>query len=168
MEWYIAVFFIVGTVLFIIELFMPGFGVFGVSGLSLLVLSCILRASIKQPADDPLVQIFQMILVEAFIIGICLLILVITAKNKKLRSSAFALYDTAVATDFSDGTEDFSPLIGREGMTITELRPSGKVAIDGKTYDVVAKNFFIDRDKSVSVVSVEGVKIEVDITNNGG
>ena len=51
--------------------------------------------------------------------------------------------------------------MGKTGVTLTDLRPAGKAVIDDVTYDVVAENFFIEKNSGIVVKSVEGVKISV-------
>lgn len=53
-------------------------------------------------------------------------------------------------------------LLGRMGTAETILRPSGKIAVDGITIDVVAEgNEFINRGERVKIVHVEGARIVV-------
>lgn len=52
-------------------------------------------------------------------------------------------------------------LIGKEGVALTPLRPSGTVLIDGKRFDVVTAGEMIDRNISVKVFKVEGARIVV-------
>lgn len=52
-------------------------------------------------------------------------------------------------------------LIGKEGMAATVLRPSGKVSIDGETYDAVSDSGFIEKGTPVKVVKFENAQIYV-------
>jgi len=52
-------------------------------------------------------------------------------------------------------------LIGREGITVTPLRPSGTVKLDDERLDVVAEGSFIENNTKVKVVKVEGSRIVV-------
>ena len=52
-------------------------------------------------------------------------------------------------------------LIGRDGITITPLRPSGTVKVDDERLDVVAEGGFIEKDIAVKVIKVEGSRIVV-------
>lgn len=167
MPWYVAICIALGIVLLLIEVFEPGFGIFGISGIVLLVLSIVLRAVIRKPEDNPIAQIFQMLLLF-LIIGALLFILlaVATKKRNRLEKTPLIQSGTAVREDFSDGTENFSALVGKEGKAVTDLRPSGKAEIDGVVYDVVADNFFINVGENIKVNNVEGSKIGVEIIKN--
>lgn len=54
-----------------------------------------------------------------------------------------------------------SGLIGKSGVTTTDLRPSGRAVIDGERYDVLADTGFIYQGETVSVVLIEGTRIVV-------
>jgi membrane-bound ClpP family serine protease len=50
---------------------------------------------------------------------------------------------------------------GSRGTTISRLAPTGKALIDGQTMEVHAVNKFIDPDRPIEVVAVEGYRIDV-------
>ena len=52
-------------------------------------------------------------------------------------------------------------LIGMKGTTVTPLRPSGIILIDGKRYSVETQATFVERNSEVTVVAVDGTKITV-------
>ncbi|MEN1969358.1 nodulation protein NfeD [Lentibacillus sp. N15] len=52
-------------------------------------------------------------------------------------------------------------LIGLEGVTLTPLRPSGTALFDGERMDVVSEGSYIQINKAVKVVMVEGVRVVV-------
>lgn len=166
MPWYVALCIALGIVLLLIEVFEPGFGIFGISGIILLVLSIVLRAVIRKPEDNPIAQIFQMLLLFLIIGALLFILLVVATKKNWLRKTPLIQSGTAVRADFSDGTENFSALVDKEGKAVTDLRPSGKAEIDGKVYDVVADNFFINAGENIKVNNVEGSKIGVEIIKN--
>ncbi|MBO5866929.1 MAG: nodulation efficiency protein NfeD, partial [Clostridia bacterium] len=68
---------------------------------------------------------------------------------------------TAVPEDKTEGTKDFSTFVSKVGTTQTVLRPIGKAMFDGVVLDVVARDGFIEKGKTVQVIAVEGQKIEV-------
>ncbi len=164
MQWYVIVSLIIGIVLLLIEIFQPGFGVFGIVGLALLTFAIIMRAVFHNNEDNVILQIFQLLLLIIIISAAGFGFFMLANKKNWLKKNAiFSHEDTAVGVDFSEGTEDFSYLVGKVGKTITDLRPAGKAEIEGKTYDVVAQNFFVDKDMEITVKAVEGVKIEVTV-----
>jgi len=52
-------------------------------------------------------------------------------------------------------------LVGREGVTLTALRPAGMAVIDGRKVDVVTLGDFIERDVPIRVVDISGNRVVV-------
>lgn len=52
-------------------------------------------------------------------------------------------------------------LVGREGRSLTVLRPAGMAEIEGRRLNVVSAGEFIERDQPIRVVRVEGSRIVV-------
>jgi len=69
---------------------------------------------------------------------------------------------TAVPTDITEGTLDYTFLVGKTGIAVTQMRPIGKALIDDEEYDVIAFNgMMFEKDTKLIVTKVEGVKIIV-------
>lgn len=71
------------------------------------------------------------------------------------------LRDSATNEHGYVSAENRLDLIGRDGKTVTPLRPSGTAVVNGERLDVVSEGGFIDTDTNVKVVKVEGVRIVV-------
>ena len=164
MPWYVIVCLILGVVCLVVEGIQPGFGVFGITGIVLLVGSIVLRAVFHQPEDNVLMQVFQFLLLDLIIIAIGIGLLVLAQKKGWLKKTPFFLAGTAVDETFSDGTKNYAFLLGKTGVAATVLRPSGKAEIDGKTYDVESANFLIEKGEQITVTAVEGGVIKVQKT----
>ena len=52
-------------------------------------------------------------------------------------------------------------LVGREGVSLTPLRPSGNGDFDGEKLDVVSDGAFIPQGARIRIVRVEGLRILV-------
>lgn len=161
MQWYVIICLCVGIALLILEIFQPGFGIFGIMGIVLLILSIILRTVYCYPEDKPVVQAFQMVLLLFIILSSAFALFIIGNKKNWWKNTAFIQNSTAVNTYYSDGTDNYSHLIDKVGVALTDLKPVGKMSLDGKIYDVVAENFFIESGKNIKITAVEGVKITV-------
>ena len=46
-------------------------------------------------------------------------------------------------------------MIGGKGKTTTDLRPSGKVEIQGETYQAYSHGDYIDKDEEIMVDSID-------------
>jgi membrane-bound ClpP family serine protease len=50
-------------------------------------------------------------------------------------------------------------IIGREGSALTRLNPSGKVAIDGQSYEAHSQDGYIEADQAIQVVAQDNFKL---------
>jgi len=50
-------------------------------------------------------------------------------------------------------------VIGKEGMTLTRLNPSGKIAIEGKSYEAYSQDGYIEPDQAIAVVAQDNFKL---------
>lgn len=168
MEWFVLVCFLVGVACLLVEVFQPGFGFFGISGLVLLVLSIVLRAVFSKEEDIVLVQVCQFVIIDVLIIGLSLLFIFIAQKKGWLKKTQLYHTGTAVDENFSDATMNYSFLLGKEGVSITVLRPSGKIQIDGNIYDAESTGFLIESGEKIIVAKIDGgiIKVEKSKINN--
>lgn len=150
--------YILGLIFVCVELFIPGFGFFGISGIVLLVASII--TLIVQGAE--FLVILWLLMIAIGVIAVAVAIMATLLKSGKLKSAIFNI-GNSVPTDRTEGTQDFSHLIGKVGQTKNFLRPIGQVIFDdGEIVDVIARSGVIDADTKVIVVSVEGQAVKVD------
>jgi membrane-bound serine protease (ClpP class) len=52
-------------------------------------------------------------------------------------------------------------LVGKEGVAVTPLRPSGTATIEGERINVVTEGGFVERNSKIVVVEVEGNRVVV-------
>jgi len=150
---------VVGLIFVIIELFQPGFGIFGIIGGILLLAAIVLRVLVGD--GNIVAQIFLMLFFMTIILLIAFVIMVAMSKKGWLTKTPFYQKQTAVGIDRSEGTEDYTHLIGKDGVATTDLRPIGKAEIDGRIYDVSSDAFYLDRGEKIRVIAVDGLKIVV-------
>jgi len=60
---------------------------------------------------------------------------------------------------------DFASLVGKEGKTVTLLRPSGEVDFNGLRVEVTTKGQMVERGTLVKVVETQGNKVVVNVVN---
>ena len=89
-------------------------------------------------------------------IALCVLMLIWFMKTKTWNS--FSLNEES---DSKVNQLEPTVKIGTKGVTISRLAPTGKALIDGETMEVHAVNKFIDPDRPIEVVSLEGYRIDV-------
>ncbi|NLL40050.1 MAG: hypothetical protein GX254_10760 [Clostridiales bacterium] len=147
------VFFVLGIVLFIIEINMPGFGVFGILGFISLVACIFVTAN----------TFAQGLIMTAAMFVIVIIILAVFASlaSKGYLLKGVALKEATSAELGFSGTEDMKYLIGKAGVALTNLRPVGDADFDGVRLDVVSRGEFIRKGSVVEVIEVEGNRIVV-------
>ncbi|OGJ88291.1 MAG: hypothetical protein A2268_05255 [Candidatus Raymondbacteria bacterium RifOxyA12_full_50_37] len=64
-------------------------------------------------------------------------------------------------TGFSSFKESLGALIGKKGVVATPLRPGGAVFIEGKKYDAVSEEGFVDIGKSIEVIALSEGQVKV-------
>lgn len=167
-NWEILVF-AAGVILILVEIFvLPGFGVAGISGIILVLMGLTLALVRNINFDFTFVPMqslaFAFLLVT---VGMTLpLILLLLFGNRLFATSAFQQMSAVAEMKRDDGftikNADFENLIGRDAIAITDLRPTGKVEIDGARYDVVARGTFVPKGSAVKVLGVRLNQLEVD------
>ena len=149
----VLVMLLVGVGLLVFEMYVPGFGAPGISGIALLVLSFVLL-------KPPLAQGLILFAILAAILCVALSVCLYSASKGRLSKSKLVLNDVAVPASVAENN-DLNYFIGREGVTHTALRPAGIGEFDGVKLNVVSDGEFIAKDRPIRVQSVEGNRIVV-------
>ncbi len=144
---------ITGLVLVIVEMFIPGFGVPGITGLILLVIGVVLYA--KSP-----LQALIMVVIILAILGVALT-LVLQSASKGHLSRHLVLQERLEDDVRFSAADDLNYFVGNEGITLTVLRPSGTANFDGVKLDVVSDGEFIPKQSTVIITKIEGHRIVV-------
>ncbi len=152
-----AILLILGTIFIIVEIFQPGFGFCGI----ILVLAGMAVRLFMSKRGSLIVQFFVMLICVSVVVCVALLIMLRSLKKGKLSRTGLVQTTLAVSEGITGGTEDFSQLLGKVGVSTSVLRPSGNAVIDGKLYSVVSQSALIEKGKDIEVIAVEGVKITV-------
>lgn len=152
--------FIVGIILLLVEIFMiPSFGVTGVLGIIAIFLGLMfsmidnLVFSIDSEVFYAVFKAFSIVLLSflvAFFGSIYLSSKIFSGhgKFKKLvLTTSQKIHEGYVAVD-----TNISNLIGKEGVTISPLRPTGKISVDDTIYEAISEDGFINVNEKVVVV----------------
>lgn len=150
---YQVIIFIVGLIFLVIEMFIPDFGIAGGIGIVLLVIGILITAS------TPLEAVVMFIMLLA-IVGVVVTVVLHSATKGRL-SKTLILKDSLNKEAGYIGTEDLEYFIGREGISITVLRPSGTAEFDGVKLDVVSEGEYIPKGSKIKIIQVSGRRIVV-------
>ena len=153
-SWGIIVLFLVGILLIILEAFVvPGFGITGIGGIISIVVSLYFLF--------PSPQIAVNILATTLIATVVLTYFIAKYFGSSRMWSRISLGISQTRDIGYVAKEGDIEIINKTGITITPLRPSGKVDIDGNRIDVVSEGGFIPKGEKVIVIDVKGSKVLV-------
>lgn len=151
--WWEIGLFLLGTLFLLMEILFTGVGLFAVLGISSIFVSLIWAMGGDIDA------------VKVLLAGLVLAVIAFAFIATKLPSSKLwervVLRETESAEAGYNSVDDYGMLVGKEGVVTAELRPSGKVEIDGKVYDVVSTGAYIEEGERVVVAEAVGMRIVV-------
>jgi len=145
------VIFVVGIVCLVIEMFSPGFGVSGGTGLLLLFIGIVMTA---QNLTQGLIMTAILLVLAAFLAA-----LLFRSATKGRLSRTLVLRGDM--TEHPVTAAVTSLLQGQTGKTVTDLHPSGHADFDGKRVDVVTRGEYIGKGNRVRVVQTDGNRVVV-------
>lgn len=162
--------FVLGLILIALEVFvLPGFGVAGVSGILLVIVSLALVTLEKKPETSQewmslagTVVTFGLVLLAAvpLAIAVAWYLPSIPYVNRLILKPAVEHGD-----EFGEPAEsarpDMNAFLGAIGVAATPLRPAGKVQFGEEFVDVVAQSGYVVPGTRVQVIEVEGNRIVV-------
>ncbi|GGG13636.1 hypothetical protein GCM10007425_04930 [Lysinibacillus alkalisoli] len=145
--------FILGAALIGAEFFIPG-GIVGIIGIGAVIASIVMAG-----ADVTHMLISVLIAISVAIVGMVIIMKVFGKKLTILNN--LVLKDATTTEDGYVSNVNRIDLIGRTGKTVTPLRPSGIMDIQGERLDVVSEGAYIEAGKMVVIIKVEGSRIVV-------
>ena len=158
-EWAFLLF-ILGIGLIALEVFViPGFGVAGILGITLMLGSVFF---VFDKAYEFRTAVMWLSISVILTSGLAILIAFFLPETRLFQRLALSTVMDTESGYHSSSSEDFQGYLGKSGVALTPLRPSGTARIDGKRLDVVTVGDFISQDSNVKVVEVEGSKVFVE------
>jgi membrane-bound serine protease (ClpP class) len=159
---------VLGFLLILVEIFvLPGFGIAGITGVLLLITGFTfsmlgndgLDFTFVPPRD--IAESLAMVLSSAFLSVFAAYFI----GKKLLKTHRFGRLVLQQELSSKEGYVSSAPglsdLTGSEGVTVSELRPSGKVRIGSKTYSASADRGFIERGREIVVIRFDGITLWV-------
>lgn len=167
-----VVLFMLGVGCLLLEfLVLPGFGVFGITGV-FLVLASIVMASQTFGHLGPQMSDFDQSLSTLKIFGGATAGMIVTAVALARYLPSIPLFKDMILSPPGESdmvTPRLRPelmsgagsLVGLSGVAMTLLRPSGKAQIDGRYVDVISEGEFIPEGTPIQVVESNGKRVVV-------
>lgn len=152
-QWSSLAVFITGLILLIVEAIVPGFGLPGIFGIILVIIGIVLAMGSLSTA--------LMSISIAVIITTIITILLIKHGKRIPHLDKIVLQTKHGQDEEYKSSFPYESYLGKEGVSISGLRPSGTIEIDGQRLDALSEGTFIPKETNVKVVKVEGSKIIV-------
>ena len=173
--WLISLMFLVGVACILLEIFViPGFGIFGLGGGALVILSLVLASQILvMPRSSQQMAEAQRSLL--LIGGVTAALFAAALLSRKWLPHAPIMSHMILSPPEEEEREtisrrellvDLHELVGTQGVTSTPLMPAGKARFGDAVIDVIADGDVIEPGKTVEVVEVRGNRVvvrEVDV-----
>lgn len=148
-----VILFIAGLIFLIAELFIVG-AVLGIIGAGLIVGSFLL---IGEDLSKMAIFVSLSLIVVLIEWGV-----IVKFLGKKIPFlNKVILTDATTKEAGYSSYDDRSYLVGKTAITLTAFRPAGIIMLDGKRIDAVSDGLFIDKDKTVEIIHVEGTRVVV-------
>lgn len=145
--------FIIGIGLIVLEFFIAG-GIAGVLGAVAVVVSIILAGA------NPMFMAYSVLIAIAVAVSGMVIIMKFFGRRLHLLNKVVLMDSTDTESGYVSNVNR-TELLGKKAITITPLRPSGTIDLEGERIDVVSQGSYIDRGKHVIIVKVEGSRIVV-------
>ena len=161
--------FVFGLILLAVEIFaIPGFGIFGILGLLLMITG--LTLSMVGNVGPGFFDVDTTGIASAFFIVIIAFFIAVFGSiilSKQLFTTTtfghLALEKVQNKEEgYTSASKKYSNLLGKKGKTYTVLRPSGKVIFDEELFDATARSGMIDKDTEVVVYDYQNAQLIVD------
>lgn len=152
----IVVCFLIGVFMLVLEAFMPGFGVAGISGVVLEVITIALTW-----INHGSVAALGMLLIILSVLAIAISMSLRSVTKGKFSKSRIILHERESNEEGYRSSQDMEIFLNKEGVTTTVLRPTGMAEFDGVKLNVVSEGEFVQAGVPVRIVRVEGSRILV-------
>lgn len=157
MSWVCIALFCLGLAFLIIEVFVTGFGFFGISGTISIVAGVIVR--ICQGLN--LVQSLTLVLIVIGVMMILTMLMVYSAQYGLLGHSGLFEKKSSLDKNYNQPDRKIRKLVGKSGKAITDLKLAGKAKIRGRIYDVVSMKSYIEKGSNIKVKEIKDNEIIV-------
>ena len=176
--WLEVVLFVLGLGCLSLEIFViPGFGVFGVSGILMILASLVMAGHSWSLEFASNVENLGSLATQTGWVLLAMLIVGVIGFTSARYLPSIPMFESMVlgppgssaepqlrpdtGTGASFPVPDTATPIGLQGVAVTMLRPAGKARLNDRVFDVVSDGPFIPADATIEVVAVTGNRVVV-------
>lgn len=152
----------IGVLLLLVEVFItPGFGVLGFLGIAAMLGGLGMALFGPGATSGVIVAAITRVMLSLLLAIIAALALLRFLPKLPVGRRLVLAEGLSAEAGYSSAPESDATWLGRRGIAVTPLHPSGIISIDGQRLDVVSDGDFIDVNTAVEVVKVDGNRIVV-------
>jgi membrane-bound serine protease (ClpP class) len=157
----------VGLLLLLAEVFViPGFGIAGIAGIVLTLLSLVLIMLNNDFFNFEFVPMGDIVRASMVAFGgLCGgVLLLFFGGSKLMETKAFQRISLNEVQNSAEGytvNSNTESLLNKKAIAHTVLRPSGKILLEGEVYDAFTRGEYIEKGEAVEVIGTEGVTLRV-------
>ncbi len=144
---------IAGIILVSVEMYIPGIGVPGITGAVCLI------AGVFMTAKDVTQGILLVIIIMCILLAVFSVMYIFIFKARM--NSPIVLDSTISSKAGYLGEDDLKYLLGKEGVAVTDLRPSGKGNFEGIEFDVSSAGNYIQKGTKIVICSIRDSRLTV-------
>ncbi|WP_313135083.1 NfeD family protein [Anaerocolumna sp.] len=152
------IFFISGFILIGIEMIAPGISVPGIAGMACLIIGIFLAA-------DSIEEGVTITIIILVLLGIMLAIILGVLSKSRLKLPIILKEELNKEKGYISSS-DLNYLLGKRGVAISDLRPTGTGSFDGIELDVISEGKYILKGTQLVIYKVQGSKLIVKIDEN--
>jgi membrane-bound serine protease (ClpP class) len=153
LNFFTAFLYALGLILLVVEAIFPGFGVAGVTGIILVIVSIVM-------ISNGVLQVLLLLICTVAFATLLLLALIKLGWAQKYMKF-FVLNTEQKNEEGYISNNKYTSYIGKKGTAVTPLRSAGTVLIEGAKLDAISEGEFIDKGAVVEVMRIEGSSIFV-------
>ena len=142
---------VIGMCLIVAEVFLPGFGLPGISGIALVAVGIVMAG----------LHFGALVAVGILLVLIAVLAVVISFVLRSAAKGSVGRELFLADREELGSAADMRAFVGRRGVTLSVLRPAGIGDFDGVRLNVVTEGGFIEKGAPVEIVSASGARIVV-------
>jgi membrane-bound serine protease (ClpP class) len=168
--WLEALLFLAGVCCLLLEVFvLPGMGVFGLGGGLLIIVSLVLASqTFVVPHNEYQLTQLRDSLLGLGAVGVGIVVSALVMRHYLPRSPMLRHMmleapsgEELADLDARESLVDFSHLIGQQGVTVTQLIPSGKARFGQQVIDVISAGEVVGRGEQIVVHEAYGNRVVV-------
>ena len=146
-----------GALLCIIEVFVPGFGFFGITGGIISVGGIIARMVM----GASVIQLLYMVVMVVSLVVLSLLVMILLARLGLVKYSPLVERKTSVPENYGKDNKAYLKMLGKTTFADTDFKPSGKFTYNENIYEATTYGEFISKGDKIKIVEVKADTIYV-------